>query len=53
MDELDSTSNFSSIAEAPGRLDKQYAPLSEVFESHSTELPDQGSPESNSEGSGL
>lgn len=53
MDELlslDATSVFSSIAEAPVRLDRQYSPLEEVFQSNSTDLPDHRMPEPNSEG---
>ena len=53
MDEplsLESTSLFSSIADAPLRMEKQYAPLAQVFYEHSTELPDQSLPEPNSEG---
>lgn len=53
MDEvlsLDTTSVFSSIAEAPVRLDRQYSPLEEVFQSNSADLPDHHTPEPNSEG---
>ena len=54
MDEvlsLETTSLFSSIAEAPVLLEQQYTPLAEVFNEHSAELPDQHDPEPNSEGS--
>lgn len=47
---VDTTSNFSSIAEAPDHLERQYAPLSEVFHGHSAELPQRGPADSNSEG---
>lgn len=47
---VDTTSNFSSIAEAPNHLERQYAPLSEVFHGHSAELPQRGPADSNSEG---
>lgn len=53
MDEvlsLDTTSVFSSIAEAPVHLDRQYSPLEEVFQSNSADLPDHHMPEPNSEG---
>lgn len=49
MDE-DTTSNFSSIADAPDHLRKQYTPLNEVFLSHPTEFPQRGPPESDSDG---
>ena len=56
MDELlslDTTSVFSSIADAPVRLDRQYSPLEEVFQSNRTNLPDHHMPEPNSEGKAL
>ena len=53
MDELTSletTSVFSSIAEAPVHMEQQYTPLAEAFNEHSAELPDHHYPEPNSEG---
>lgn len=50
MDELESVSLFSSIADAPLRMEQQYFPLSEAFHKHSAELPDHHFPEPNSEG---
>ena len=47
---LETTSIFSSIAEAPVRLEQQYSPLTEAFQSHGAYLPDQDVPEPNSEG---
>ena len=49
----ETTSNFSSIAEVPDHLERQYGPLTEVFHTHSTDLPQHGSPDSNSEGEGI
>ena len=48
----ETTSNFSSIAEVPDHLERQYGPLTEVFHTHSADLPQHGSPDSNSEGEG-
>ena len=51
MDELlDTTSVFSSIAGAPTHMERQYSPLDQVFQSNPDELPDQHTPEPNSEG---
>ena len=50
MDELESTSLFSSIADAPVHMEQQYLPLSEAFHDHSAELPDHRFPEPNSAG---
>ena len=51
MDELlDTTSVFSSIVGVPTDMERQYSPLKEVFESNPDELPDQNTPEPNSEG---
>lgn len=47
----ETTSLFSSIAEAPAYLEQQYSPLREAFREHCAELPDQRCPEPNSEGS--
>ena len=50
MDELlDTTSVFSSIVGVPTDMERQYSPLKEVFESNPDELPDQNTPEPNSE----
>ena len=44
-------STFSSLAEAPERLERQYAPLREVFQAHPSQLPHTTpDPQSNSEG---
>ena len=54
MEELqnfDTTSGFSSIADAPSYMVTQYRPLENTFRRHSEELPDGHSPEPNSEGS--
>ena len=48
----ETTSNFSSIAEVPDHFERQYEPLTEVFHTHSADLPQHGSPDSNSEGEG-
>ena len=50
MDELETTSLFSSILDAPVNMENQYAALAEVFCKHSPELPDHCIPEPNSEG---
>lgn len=47
---LETTSLFSSIAEAPAYLKQQYSPLRDAFREHSAQLPDQNCPEPNSEG---
>eukprot|EP00731_Ephydatia_muelleri_P032049 Em0023g556a len=41
-------SNFSSIADVPDHLERQYGPLGEVFQSHGLSLPQRTPPESNS-----
>lgn len=50
MDELETTSLFSSILDAPVNMENQYTALAEVFCEHSAELPDHCLPEPNSEG---
>ena len=46
----ESMSNFSSIADVPDHLERQYVPLGEVFQSHGLSLPQRTPPESNSAG---
>jgi centrosomal protein CEP57 len=49
MDELETTSLFSSIADAPMPLRKQYTALTDIFYQHKEELPDHNLPGPNSE----
>ena len=49
MEDSDTVSNFSSIAEAPDHLEAQYDPLSDAFKAHPLLLPSPRTPESNSD----
>lgn len=50
MEDSDTTSNLSSLADVPPYLREQYTPLGDVFQVHSSQLPSKKSPESNSNG---
>lgn len=50
MEEVDTISNISSLADIPPYLKDQYSPLAEVFQAHMATLPSDHAPESNSDG---